>query len=78
MATVSHITYTMNFEQDSFVMPSTPINNFMHSISMVVTFINPKSILKHKSNILCFRWLNYEMTCTQWCQLVDILGTMFA
>ena len=48
MSTVSHITYTMNVDQDSFVMPSMPIDNFMHSISMVVTFINPKSILKHK------------------------------
>ena len=28
---------------------------------MVVTFINPKSILKHKSNILCFRWLTVPL-----------------
>ena len=46
MSTVSHITYTMNVEQDSFVMPSMPIDNYMHSVSMVVNFINPKPILK--------------------------------
>ena len=51
MSTGSLITYTMNVEQDSFIMLSLPIVN-MPSISIDVNFINPKSILKHKQTLL--------------------------
>ena len=64
MSTVSLITYnTMNVGQDS-VMSSMPIANrqlYAFNISLVVNSINPKSILKHKSNLLCSRRLTVPL-----------------
>ena len=64
MSTVSLIIYnTMNVGQDS-VMSSMPIVNrqlYAFNKSMVVNSINPKSILKHKSNILCWRRLTVPL-----------------